>query len=370
MTNRPTDNRRTGRARAADIEGRSFTRNRDGEASGLADMIAYARTAVAPPPGRLRPDGEFVYDSRMERRNVVSGTVGLRALLPDLMDSAGRLVRVPAARPAMEARTVEDRIRQSSRVLAAGAHLIELPEPDLRMAGPEPVLVDEPGSFVTVEPAPFEKIELVEDAAPSAVFWGDGSRDQGEVSTAALPWSAAEIDRRTLTQRAVKFEMSRKQLKARRDGELESWALFAIALGLGRAVDAELLSAIEAANPDEYSHTGASSPAAKGLRFDELRAIVGRFGTFVEPAGAFEDWNASGRRGLTVRGTIPAEFSPDAEKTIIGAFTRAAVVITPEIDVLMERTRAGGLRMACWAGFQALLPDVGFFWDDHTPVPE
>jgi hypothetical protein len=83
-----------------------------------------------------------------------------------------------------------------------------------------------------------------------------------------------------------------------------------------------------------------------------LRAIIGTGG-----AGAVAD-----RGGLYVSG-VAAETSDAVTQTVIAAFNRFGVIVTPEIELLAERTdAAGGVVLTAWLGIAALVPDAGFAW--------
>jgi hypothetical protein len=135
------------------------------------------------------------------------------------------------------------------------------------------------------------------------------------------------------------------------DGELEAEVMMALALGLGKAVDRELLETIRANDVDTAPGTTfLEAFAAKGGRADELRCILGT-----------ETIGAEFVEGALYKNGIPAELSGDVDATICGAFDRAAVAISPEIELLVERTSAGGLIFTCWADFAALVPDYSWF---------
>lgn len=332
-----------------EIEGRTFTRNRAEAGGDLVALLDAGRRAVARGAGREREDGTFVTDANRSPLAGVNGALSLRAMLPELLDSAGRVYRTPLATPAQEQRTLAAAVMENSRVVRAGAKLIEIAEPEFQGANPEPMLADVPTRFSVIEPAPFGAVALSATTDPVVTDTGfSGDADEGTLAASVLPVSTAEIDRGALTQRAVRFEIGRSVLRQHNDGEIAAEIMQAIALGLGRAVDAELLGAINAATPAAYTVAAA---AAASVRFEELRAIVGTTGT-----GAAADLG-----NLFVSG-VPAEITADMAETLIGAWDRFAVTIEPEISILMERTRAGALVATCWADFGALVPDAGFAW--------
>ena len=125
----------------------------------------------------------------------------------------------------------------------------------------------------------------------------------------------------------------------------------AFVLGLARASDAVLLTAIEATNPATFT---AGAVAAKGLRIDELRGLVG-----TEGAGA--GWRGDG--AFAVAGGIAADTTADTVGTVIGSFGRAGVAIHESIDLIVERHNTkGDLVLTAHANMIPLLPNPSVFW--------
>ncbi len=124
-----------------------------------------------------------------------------------------------------------------------------------------------------------------------------------------------------------------------------------LSLGLADAADRLLLAHIAAATPTAFTLAKA---AAAGLRFPELRAVVGTSGT-----GA-----AVGQDGVLRANGIAAELTSEASGTIIGAFNRSAVFIRDRVDVLVERRdTAGRQRVTCWASLAPMAPTgAAHFW--------
>jgi hypothetical protein len=253
-------------------------------------------------------------------------------------------------RPAGEALTLGEAVLMNSRVLQAGAHLIALPEPQLidTKTG-APAFSEVPAGFRVVKPAPFGAISL--------------TAGEGTVTATALSGviAAAALDRSAMTQRAFRVTLPRSAQKNVGEAQLTAEALHAIALGLGRAVDAELLTALLATTPANFNLGNA---AAKGLRFAELRAIIGNGGTGATTAGAElrATWRTMGAEFVPTP-SLPAELSADMDQTLVAAWDRFAVVVSPVVEVLAERIDAsGGVTLTCWADFAALIPDAGFAW--------
>ena len=161
--------------------------------------------------------------------------------------------------------------------------------------------------------------------------------------------SVAKIDRDTFPQYAVRFDVTRQTLARRGREQLAAEIVAAITLGLGRAVEAELLAAIAATTPAPFTLQAA---ATSGGRFEELRALVG-----TDAAGA-----GVADRDLFAAG-IPAELTGDAAGTFVGAFSRFAVAAYDEVEVLFQRTRrTGDLTVTVWMGLHVLIPDGEFAW--------
>lgn len=316
------------------IEGAKMTRGAD--RAGLAEVISRAKRATAA-GGHERSDGTFV--SRGPGIAGINATIALREMLPEVVGADGRVTRAPVARPSGETMTVRAAAMANSRVVQAGAHLIEMAEAEVAGFGAEPVLAEHPQEFSTIEAAPIDAVALT----------GAGADAEGDVTASALPIASATLDRSALTQRAWRVEIPRSALRDRGEDRVAGELMTAVAVGLGRAVDAELMTALDAAATVGFDLHAA---AAKGLRMADLRAVIGT-GAVSGPA--------VDRGELFVDG-IPAELSGDVDATIIGAFERAAVFVQPELELLAERTAAGGLVMTLWADFQAAVPDAGFFW--------
>lgn len=290
----------------------------------------------------IAPGGDFDRATRRAKIAGVNGRVDLsREMLPALIDADGRITRAPAAAPGADKMTLAAAAAGYSRVIAAGAHVIRLPEESAAIpaGGTSGVIAlqNRPAGFRLIEAAPFEALTL------------DGVTGEGLVAATALPMPEATIDRDALTQRAVRFEIKRGLRKDRAPGELEAEIMTALTLGLGRAMDAELLAAIVATTPAAYT---AAAAASLGLSWGELRALVGTAG-----AGAAPDHGA-----LFVQG-VPADLTADMAATLVGAFNRSAVVYHDAAEILVERrSAAGDLVVTAWLGMAALVPTPGAFW--------
>lgn len=231
--------------------------------------------------------------------------------------------------------TISDAVLQNARVMRAGARLLTEPKVDPINTGTGvPVLRAVPVGMSIIKPAVFSVVDDPDDELP--------------LSALVTVLADDRIDRyEDLKRVGFRVSLTRREEKDRKDGELMQAVLDAVVMGLANAADAELLGAISAAAPQPFSFGAA---AAKGLRFEELRAIVGS-----------GDTQADGDRGELFWRGIPAELSNAASPTFIGAFDRFGVAIGREITLLIKRTSAeGSVEITCWAGLKAIIPDLGY----------
>ncbi|WP_157868700.1 hypothetical protein [Thiomicrospira aerophila] len=304
----------------------------------LAKLLEHGKRAVAR-PGIERND-TFIVDKNRRNLAGVNGAMSLgRDLMPVFLDVESRIYAPGITAPAGQQTTLERKLAENSRVIEAGANLILMPEKMTAIeSGGVVGFRQEPGRFVTIEPANFQAVAL------------DPLTGEGEITAGAMPSNEAIINRDAFTQRAARFTINRATQKALGDGQLSAELMTAIALGIGRAVDAELLAAIVATTPAAFSLANA---ATAGIKHNELRAIVGTTGAGAQMIEG----------GLYAAG-IKGEFSAATTATIIGAYSRAAIALGDEILFLAERTdAAGNLVVSCWFDVQALLPEPGKFWN-------
>lgn len=232
-------------------------------------------------------------------------------------------------------------IIEGSRVAQAGATVFVVPTATQAVTtgvtenGQVPVIgmYERPSSYTVTNPAPFAVVP-------------DGS----EVADSALPLVRDQLKLDNFPAVGVRFVISRQDAKLYGEGVLSDAALVSIALGLANAADACLLSALAAADLPTFSLAAA---AAKGLRFNELRAIAG-----TAAAGA-----QVGADGVLRVAGVQAELSNQTAASIAGSFQRAAVAISDDLNVLAERRNTqGDLIVTCWANMAALTPDLSAFW--------
>jgi hypothetical protein len=128
----------------------------------------------------------------------------------------------------------------------------------------------------------------------------------------------------------------------------------AIPAGLGVALDGLLLRSLSTATADASADPPSVVHAIcgrTGLRWGELACIVGQ-----------NSWQAE-THGTTLHvGGVHAEHSAGAGHTIVGAFDRCALAVSPEVMVLIERRDASGkLVVTAWCDATALIPDPAYF---------
>ncbi len=259
--------------------------------------------------------------------------------LPGLFDDAGRIRRTPQAATSSEEHSVGLAVLANSRIARAGAGFVIVDEQTSANAvGLTGGVAMErtPGYVRNVDAAPWATVDV--DAGASVAV------SDSPISSAAIDWSTA-------TAKAVRFVVNRRQRMAYEDQQkLCEQIVAAITLGLARAADEVLFSALAAEDLDPFTLAAA---AAADLSFDELRAIVGTAAT-----GA-----AIGTDGVLRAAGISADLTADMPGTIIGAWSRAAVAVRDDVNISIERTGLQGeMAITAWASMQALVPAPGKFW--------
>lgn len=267
----------------------------------------------------------------------VSGVLGLDSSeLPKLLNENGRLVRVPVAALGAKSLKLSAAIAELSLVAQAGAHLIIRPEQDSAIPTGHKGIVAlkrAASSFNTIDAATFSTVPDDVDLLPS-VF---------PVHSAAIDWSTAAA-------MGVRFEVGRQYQKQVGVELIAEELMLSVVLGIARAADAALLAAINVNAPAPFTLGGA---AARGIRFGELRSLIGSAGN-----GA-----AIGQDGALRALGVPAELTPDMVGTVIGAFNRSAVAIHEEISLHVERRNTqGDLIVTAWMNLIPLVPEAGAFF--------
>lgn len=252
------------------------------------------------------------------------------------VDPAGHVLVGGAGNSSGETITIDKAVFNGSRFAQAGGILIHLPEhASLLETGVTGVMAvrREPVSFSVINPAELQLVGDDEDA-PSG----------------SLPVFVAGFSRDDQKSYGVSFVLTRAQQKARGKQTTADELLASIVAGLSKVVDRLALQAILATNPDNFSFSAA---AAAGLRFADLKALIGTEAT----AAAIRD---DGR--LTAHG-ISAELTDVITSTVIGDFSKAAAVIGPDLDILVSRlNKNGDVTVTAWLSVDAICPAAGKFW--------
>ncbi|ULB09136.1 hypothetical protein ORIO_04235 [Cereibacter azotoformans] len=312
---------------------------------GEPDLVRWLRDAMQATPFVERDRGPGQDPQIIPKLAASGGDLDLRAAVRRPVVKEGRVTAVPVTvHQAGETVTLGDVARAGSRALAAGAHLIP-------MVAPKPIDPARSGGVVAFELVP-ASLRLVEPA-PFSVVAPDGEADEAALSAIS---AEAVMDRESLTQRCFRIRIPRQRLQEIGWDAVADEVMTALGLGLGRAVDAELFAALEAA---ELAPWSVGRAAAAGVRFDELRAVVGTagYGAAIEAGRLCARWSSDPSTG-----GIAAELSPDLQKTLVAAWSRFAVAVSPEVRVLIERRSAVAVVMTCWLDCQALIPDERFAW--------
>lgn len=229
----------------------------------------------------------------------------------------------------------------SSRCVEAGSRIIVVPAAEeARFINGEPVFEQRDIHFDLIEPTRATRHDGNDlPLSPLAIF-----RDYVNVEN--------------MPSFGIHVSLTRREMKQFNDGELAASAMASIILGLGRTVDEVILGSVLFNKPGPF---GLQSAAAAGLRFSELRAMIGTNGT---GAGVAEDGSLRAGWGATTDNSgIVAELTDVCAETVIGDFSRAAAAIHEEIRLVADRTGTdGSMTLTAFAGVQALLPRPGVFW--------
>jgi hypothetical protein len=201
-----------------------------------------------------------------------------------------------------------------------------------------------------IEMAPVPVGMIFFDAAPFNQF-ADGVPD-AEIGTSTLSEIISEdgiIRPDDLGMSTFRLEIPRSAFNSLAEADLYAGVLHSIALGVARAADRELISAIMLTAPGAFS---IAALAAHDLRFDDVRALIGTAGT-----GAQTD------QGKLFAAGVPAEVSPDSASTIIAAWHRFGVAVSPQIDLVVHRVSSdGGVVLTCFFGMRAVTPNPELAW--------
>lgn len=223
----------------------------------------------------------------------------------------------------------------ASRVAQAGAQLVFIKD------APEPVQND--SGILAFYSRP-HALEVVTPALFTLVL------DGADITATAVPVVGAQIDFQNSPAYAVKMAISRREQTQKTEELQEAEIMAALTMGLARLADLVLLQALPAVSPSAFSLAKA---AAHGLKFNELRAVVGSLGT-----GA-----AVGVDGVLRASGIPAELTDTVTASYIGNWARAGVAFNDEVRLVVDRVNTrGDLSITAYANVQGVVADAGAFW--------
>lgn len=257
-----------------------------------------------------------------------------------LFDKSGKVTHAPAGALAGEVVTLSGAVIANSLVARAGAHVI------VRKDSSNALRFDKSTDGVAFERTPgrFVNVDAVEFSAVA---------EDADAALIELPISRADItkDWGNSIQKAFRIELNRSDFQNVKADELLSEIMTAVALGIARAADETLLSALVATAPAAFT---LASLASQGLQLGDLRALVG-----TNAAGA-----AVGADGVLRAAGVPAALTPDTAGTIIGAFDRVAVAVGEEVTLIWERVNTNGkLSLSAWVNMLPIIPDPSKFYE-------
>ncbi|MEG6334964.1 hypothetical protein UXP80_22650, partial [Enterobacter hormaechei] len=213
-------------------------------------------------------------------------------------------------------------LAERSLVAQAGAEIIRIPGPmTTQPTGQTGATTgrEVADRFVVIRPGAFAKV-------------ADGE----EISMSGKPYMVAAFDHNTAPAYGVGYTLTRQQLKHEfADDTVLEAVNTAIERGIADLADFVLLNHLETAAETLASPSFtavAQKIAAKNLRFDEVKAIVGGDCTGLE----LQD-------GVLRAYGVRAEISGQTSSTIIGAFGNAAVAIDDELRVTAKRINNGAV---------------------------
>ena len=304
----------------------------------LSSLIDQSQRAM---PSNVHLHGEAGHEKSVELAGMsavagMSDAFPIGVMIPSLVAQDGLIDIDPPRQSAGTEVPLATIMARSSLTLTAGAHLIEIPETMVPVGAGRTILATRKVQFGTFEPAEFSVVDF--DADPEA-----------EVPTSAPPFKNFELDPDTLISRALSFRLTRRQMNEKSRERLASELVWSIAQGMGRAVDATVFDAVTALPANPWSIPKA---AAAGATFAALRAFVGRNGQAASPVEG----------ELYVDG-VQGSLTPDLAPTVIGSWSRAAVVIDPDIQIQVGRlSLQGDVEITVWLSMKAMIPDPAFFW--------
>lgn len=187
-----------------------------------------------------------------------------------------------------------------------------------------------------------ERLRLIKPAAFAALA------DGAAAPVTAYPVTELQVRMGDAANYSAHFEVARRQQKDLPRDLLAFEIAWSIARGIANLVDKVALSAITAAaSPFSFA-----AMAAKDVRADEIRAVVGSSATGFS-------FNANGQ---PVVSGIPAELSPAIAGTVAGAFNRGFVVLSDDTRIVLKRNDTQG-KMECLVhiNMKPGFPDFDYF---------
>ncbi|MER2511202.1 MAG: hypothetical protein ABTQ25_02065 [Nitrosomonas ureae] len=308
----------------------------------LGDMI---QTATSKAAFTEITETEETYRRRMPQSQSDIRFLNLRELqIKETLNHSSIPALAPAGSPGVISSIAPLVIAQNSRVAQAGATIMLVSQDAKPLDGKDRAgfFWESETVFIQSEPA---KFETVTEGTP-------------------VTESDSPVFREILKRLSVKQYMFATKIERRRAerffaGELEEALLRSIALGIADAVDRAMLSRILISGYSDPFEANSGLPiesfslakaSARGLRFNDLRAIAGSLAT-----GATINQNGQ----LTASG-IQAEFCDAIPETIIGDFKRSAVTIGQEIQLIANRSGAnaldGSMSVSCVCEIGTLIP--------------
>lgn len=230
-------------------------------------------------------------------------------------------------------------LAERSLVAQAGATIMRQPGPMTQSANDNVTMKKVADRFVVIEPGKFAKVA-----------------DGAELQVSGKPYLVASYDSANVPSYGVGFTLTRQQLKHEFPDDTVLRAVnTAIERGIADLADFILLDHLATVGQvltDATFKGLAKAAAARGLRWDEIRAIVGGECTGLEVDGA----------GILRAFGARAEITNQTDSTIVGAFNRAAIGIDDELRVTAKRVLNGGVEVLVWANAMPLVPDATAFW--------
>lgn len=283
---------------------------------------------------------------RSTKPATASGYYRMSELLPELPLNKGEAASYAGAINVREAGRQIDlkaAILGQSRVAEAGAQLFVVSTEDRPVPGAVGMYYTREGTLRLVKPAPFALVSTNADVATSAYPAATGHFKMADAPNSAVRFEISRRAENKITPELLTYEISQ-----------------AIALGLAREMDRLLLTALAAQPLPAFTYGGA---AAKGLRFEDLRAFIGTAGggANVNPSGDFVATPVlfSGPQN----NGVPAQMTDCVPATLFGAFATTGVAVLDEIHILMERrSLAGKLQVTVFLTAVPVIADPSLFW--------